>query len=333
MNEYELSLIHSNQRFLIQELQSRGVTCELLVAEMEIIQASYQGHTELLVDRDSSIAPYSVNLICSDKYLTKLLLNRAGLDTTKGEQFFPDQKADALRFAESMEGPVVVKPSRGSHGMLCSTDLNGPEAVSAAIDAVLLQRGPQRAFLVEEQVRGSEYRIFITKNHQAAVLERIPATVIGDGMHSIAELAQLETERRMSPRTNCLCPVVVDREVERYLALRFLTLQDVPASKQSVQLRGASNIALGGSCTDRTAETHPGYLFAAQEVLKAFPGLAYAGIDIITPAIDAPPCSVTWGILEVNANPGLHMHIRPANGSSQPVARYLADLIFPETLQ
>ena len=330
MNDY--SKIHTNQRLLLQELERRGVKIEILVSELEIAEASYGKHTELLVDRDSSVMPYAATLLASDKYISKKLLQRAKLPVPQGEQFFPDQLGDALRYLKSFKAEFVFKPSVGSHGRLCFTDLNSQQQFEKALEQFVIECGNASAYLLEEQALGSEYRIFITKQGKFAVLHREPAFVVGDGISSIAKLIEQTNLERSAPRKNALCPIQVDNQVHELLAAKSLTLSSIPMSGQKVYLRTNSNLATGGFCEDYTTRTHRGFIALAYRALKVFPQLPYAGVDVMTTDITASPKEVSCKILEVNSNPGLHMHVRPGAGESQNVAAYVADMIFPETI-
>ena len=329
-NETLLSL-HTNQRLLLQELIARGIKVELLVRELELAEARLGDHVELLLDRDSSACPYAGSVICADKYLTKKLLARAGIEVPRGEQFFADQREDALAFAASLPFPQVVKPAHGSHGLGCTTDCEDEDDVARAIDNAVIWCGQNGAFLIEEQRPGMEFRIFISRRGKYAVLHRDPASVVGDGRHSIRALCERESQRRMNPRRNCLCPIVLDAVVEAFLARQGLDLDSVPRAGSKVYLRRNSNVALGGDCEDFTAAAHPTFITLARRALEVFPGLPYAGVDVLASDISAPAGPGRCTLLEVNSNPGLHIHMRPARGAPQNVAAYAADMIFPET--
>jgi cyanophycin synthetase len=323
-------ILRKNQRLLAQELTRRGVEVEVLVKEMELIEARYGDHRELLLDRDSSIMPYSSSVLCGQKYLCKRLLRRAGISVPEGEQFFADQIDDARRYTESIRKPLVVKPSLGSHGHGCYTCLEDSVEIEDAIGKVvaLVGKGP---FLIEEQRPGMEFRVFVTKNGKCAVLHRDPASVTGDGVHTIRQLAESETYRRMNPHVNSLCPILLDDVVAGFLKRAGLALDYVPPAEAKIYLRQNSNVACGGDCEDFTDRAHPSVAAIAAAVLAAFPGLCYAGVDLLSTDISGPQTPANCCVLEVNSNPGLYVHMRPGRGESRNVVSWLADLIFPET--
>ena len=331
MGENEFAGLHTNQRLFLEELAVRGVEIEVLVPELELVEARYGEHVELILDRDSSLCSYPSCVVCANKYLTKKLLQRRGICVPKGEQFFPDQIDDAISYAKTLRFPLVIKPSIGSHGDGCYSDLDDEHQVRRAIDQLVARLGSTHAFLIEEQMPGMEFRVFITKNGDYAILHRDPASVVGDGIHTIQQLAEQETERRKSPRKNCLCPIQLDDITRQFLAASGLTLTSVPKSGAKVYLRRNSNIAHGGNCQDYTKQAHASVVEIASRALAAVRGLPYAGVDILSTDITKQQEPGHYCVLEVNSNPGVHMHMRPGVGQGQNVAAYLADMVFPET--
>lgn len=330
LTKQELAKLHTNQRLLVKELQSRGIDVAMLSAEMELLEAKYKEHKEFLLDRDSSINPYPASVIAGDKYLTKKLLQREGISVCKGEQFFGDQIKDALVYAQNIGFPLVAKPSFGSHGHNVHMDLETLCHVKTAIETILAENR-NAAFIVEEQFEGSEHRVFITREGNYAVLHRDPAHVIGNGRKTIEQLANDESNRRMNPRTTCLCPILLDDSSLRYLSRSGKTLAYVPESGEKVYLRHNSNVAAGATCEDYTDKVHPSVIEISKKALSAFHGMPYAGIDFMSRDITAEQAPGMYKIIEVNSIPGIHMHMCPGSGKPRDVAKYIADMIFPET--
>ena len=59
-------------------------------------------------------------------------------------------------------------------------------------------------------------------------------------------------------------------------------------------------------------------------------GLDIAGIDLVAEDISRPLAEQRGAIVEVNAGPGLLMHLRPAEGKPQPVGPAIVDHLFPQ---
>lgn len=327
-----LPKLHTNQRLLVEELLRRSVSVKVVVPELELLEVEFAGRKQFLFDRDSSVLPYAACMIVANKYLTKTLLQEKGLAVSKGEQFFADQKQDAVRYiTKKLNYPIVVKPVSGSHGEGVWGEIESNEEFEEAFDALIAKLGKETPILVEKALPWPEYRFFVTSEGKYAVLRRDPAAVLGDGVRSIGDLVAAENHHRANPRTNCLCPIVLDATVTRHLAKRNLTTESTPAAGINIQLRPNSNLATGGFATDVTESLHPEFLSIAHAALSVVHGLPYAGIDILILDIQSKPEKSNYAILEINSNPGLHMHMRPGTGASRNVAAYLADIIFPET--
>ena len=323
--------LHSNQKILIYEMLKRGINVELLSEKLELIKTSYQGHVEFIYDRDSSIMPYHVSVLAGNKGITKKILQDNGISVPIGE-VFPISEYDAILEAfHILDCPVVLKPVFGSHGYDVYTNITSEKELLEAIEKMVKNKGLQTKVLIEEFYPAKEYRVFVTKNRDYAVLHRDPAHVFGNGVNTIKELIDMENYRRMNPRTNALCEILVDEEMYRYMNMNNITMDDIPKKGTKVYLRTNSNVAMGGICEDYTDRVHQSVIDIGMNVLKSFPGLPYVGIDFMTNSIEEEQNDESYRIIEINTVPGVHMHFRPAIGKSQNIAKYMVDIIYPET--
>jgi cyanophycin synthetase len=325
LSKQELKKLHTNQRLLVEELQNRGIDVNVLFEDLELVKASFAQHSELILDRDSSINPYPASVISGDKYLTKKLLQRESISVVEGEQFSIDQITPALLYAQELGFPIVVKPSFGSHGYDVNMDLETLPQVKMAINSI-----GNKPFIVEQQFEGKEYRVFITKNNDYAVLHRDPSHVIGDGKRTIEQIAKDETKKR-DPKSTSLCPLMLDEVVDKYLARSKKDISYIPKLNEKIYLRHNSNVAMGGMCEDYTDKIHPSVITIAKQTLDVFPGLPYAGIDFLSKDIIIEQTPENYRVLEVNSVPGIKMHMMPGIGKSRNLAVYMVDMIFPET--
>ena len=323
--------LHSNQKILIYEMLKRGISVEVLDESLELIKASFNGHDELIYDRDSSIMPYNVSILAGDKGITKHILQNNGISVPMGEVFNITDSDYILKAFKVFDCPVVLKPVFGSHGYDVYTNITSEKDLLKAIDKITQNRGINTKVLIEEYFKAKEYRVFVTRNRDYAVLHRDPAHVYGDGEHSIKELIAIENYCRMNPRTNALCEILVDDEMYKYIKANGISIDTIPTLGEKVYLRPNSNVAMGGICEDYTDRVHPSVIDICMRVLDAFPGLPYVGIDFMTNSIEELQNDDSYRIIEINTVPGVHMHFRPAIGKSQNIAKYMVDMIFPET--
>ena len=262
--------LHSNQKIFIYEMLKRGINVQIIDAEREIIKTSYNGHDELICDRDSSIMPYNLSILAGDKGFTKRNLMMNGISVPIGETFLAKDVEYIKKAFKVLNCPVVIKPVFGSHGYDVYTDLRTEEEVIKAVNSIIMHRGDLTKIIIEEYYNAPEYRVFVTKNGDYAVLLRDPAHVFGNGINTIDELIQIENYRRMNPRTNALCEILVDDEMYNYMSKNGISMDYIPANGEKVYLRPNSNVAMGGICEDYTDRVHPSVIDIGLNVLKAF---------------------------------------------------------------
>ncbi|HEX5149762.1 MAG TPA: acetate--CoA ligase family protein, partial [Candidatus Limnocylindrales bacterium] len=125
--------------------------------------------------------------IASDKSLTNQLLDSAGLPVPRAEVVTTAEEATAA--ARRLGFPCVVKPLDGNHGRGVHLNLMDEEAVRSAFAGAL---GESRSgdVIVESYVAGNDYRCLVIGGKVAAIAQRVPASVTGDGEHTIRELVE-----------------------------------------------------------------------------------------------------------------------------------------------
>ncbi len=184
--------------------------------------------------------------------------------------------------------------------------------------------------LVERFVSGRDYRVLVIGGRVAAVLERVPAYVVGDGMHTIRQLidAANADPRRGQSEALPLYPIHIDVKTTDALAQQGLTVDEVPGPNTYVKLKPTGSIRGGGAAVDRTDEIHPDNAqiacLAAQTV-----GIDIAGIDIVTSDISQPMLATGGAVLEVNHGPGFNQHLFPAEGRVRDPGPFVVDMLFP----
>ena len=265
--------------------------------------------------------------IASDKSLTNQLLSAAGLPVPRAEVVETEDEAAAA--AARLGFPVVVKPLDGNHGRGVGLNLLDEAAVrSHFAEAKRQSRGGD--VVVETYITGNDYRVLVIGGTLAAVAERVPASVTGDGEHSVRQLVETANAdpRRGIGHEKVLTRIRLDEAAEALVAEQGLGLDDVPPAGTRVKLALTGNMSTGGTSIDRTMEAHPDNVEIAETAARVV-GLDVAGIDFICPDITEPVRETGGGIVEVNAAPGFRMHTHPTEGEPQYVAKPVLDLLFP----
>ena len=265
--------------------------------------------------------------IAGDKAVTKQILAAAGIPVPEGIDVRSAEEAVAA--FDYFGGPVVVKPVSGNHGRNVFVAATASEASTAFTAA---QEG-DGLVLVEEYVSGTDYRALVVGGRVVAA-ELSPPQVTGDGVHDIAALVQQVNAdpRRGIGHDRPLTRIVLDDMALAYLNRQGLTPASVPAGGQVVRLRHNANLSTGGTSKDVTASVHPAIARICIRA-AAVVGLDVCGIDLRLTDISQPPGTgtgiATSGIIEINATPGLRMHLHPSEGSSRDVAGHIVDTLYP----
>ncbi|MFP5474530.1 MAG: cyanophycin synthetase [Gammaproteobacteria bacterium] len=263
--------------------------------------------------------------IASDKQLTKSLLASCGVPVPEGQEV--GSAEEAWEAAEDIGLPVAVKPVDANHGRGVSLDLRTRDEVLAAF-AVAEPEGS--GVMVERFVRGQEHRLLVVGGEVVAAARGEIITVTGDGRATVAEL--IESQLNSDPRRGAeeefpldLIVLATDAKLQLELQRQGLTGESVPEAGREVIIQRNGN--LGVDCTD---QVHPEVAYAATLAARAV-GLDIAGIDLVCLDVGRPLQSQGGAIVEVNAGPGLLMHLKPAVGSPRPVGRAICDHLFPES--
>jgi cyanophycin synthetase len=265
--------------------------------------------------------------VASDKDLTTRLLGAAGLPVPKQESV---RTADqAVTVARRIGFPVVVKPLDGNHGRGVCLDLRDDDAVRDAF-VVAQDQSRRGTVIVESFVTGKDYRCLIIDGRLAAVAERVPAHVVGDGASTVQQLVDLTNAdpRRGVGHEKVLTRIKVDKAANDLLEAQGHTLDSVPDAGEQVKLTLTGNMSTGGISIDRTFEAHPENVEIAEEAARMI-GLDIAGIDFICPDITEPVRETGGAICEVNAAPGFRMHTHPTIGDPQFISKPVVDMLFP----
>ena len=311
-------------RAIVREAARRGIPVTRLGIG-SLIQLGYGKYARRvrssLTDSPSCVA---VDEAC-DKQRTKEILGALGIPVPDGAVAYFAQ--DALDAAAAIGYPVVVKPLDGNHGSGVFTGLKSAAQVAEAFGKA---KEFSRAVLVEKHVEGRDYRVLVVGGKVSAVAERRPPEVHGDGVHTIRMLIEIENANPMRGEGHAmpLTRISLDETAIKMLSEGGLSPSSVPAEGTKVVLRKNANLSTGGTAR-AISDIHPANAAYAVRAAEAL-GLDVAGIDICSKDLSVPLDENGGAILEVNAGPGLRMHLAPSEGPPADVARDIVDLLFPE---
>ncbi|MEQ1902709.1 MAG: cyanophycin synthetase [Pirellulaceae bacterium] len=323
------SLVHEHclgpsTQGIVNAAKARGIPY-IRLNEGSLVQLGYGSRQRRIwtaeTDRTSAIG----ETIAQDKELTRNLLNTIGVPVPDGRVV--TSRADAWETALEIGLPVVVKPQYGNHGRGVTTNLYTQQEVEQAYENAYKE---ESTVMVEKFFEGSDYRMLVIGNNLVAAARREPAQVIGDGKSTVKELVELVNKdpRRSDGHATILSHIPLDDVSIAILTQQGYTTDSIPELGHIVYIRRNANLSSGGTAADVTEFVHPQVAARAVEAAMMV-GLDIAGIDIVAKDISIPLEEQNAGIVEVNAGPGLRMHIQPSEGKGQPVCEAIVDMLFP----
>ncbi len=262
------------------------------------------------VDNTSAVA----ESIAQDKDLTKRLLAAAGVPVPIGRPV--TDLADAAKVVEEIGWPVVVKPRDGNQGKGVTVNIVSHDHLAIA-HKVAAEYGE---VMVERYLPGNDFRLLVVGDRLVAAARRDPPHVIGDGVHTVRQLVDKVNEdpRRGEGHATSLTKIRIDEIAIARLQVQGLTADEVPEQGRRVILRNNANLSTGGTATDVTDDVHPEVAARAIAAAQCI-GLEICGVDVLAESVHRPLEVQNGGIVEVNAAPGLRMHLSPSYGKGRNV--------------
>lgn len=274
----------------------------------------------------SKTSHIAVEISC-DKEDTHTLMNDLGLPVPVQKLVYNPR--EAVRAAQRIGHPVVLKPLDANHGRGVSINLTTDAEVETAFTEARAH-SKSRAILVESFVTGFDHRMLVVNNQLVAVAKRVPGHVIGDGKQTIAELIEEVNSdpRRGFGHEKVLTNLELDTQAHRLMKEAGVSEDSVLPKGETLYLRSTANLSTGGTAIDITDVVHPDNRDMAERAIKAV-GLDVGGVDFLIDDITRSHKEIGGAIVEVNAAPGFRMHVAPSEGTPRDVAGHVIDMLFP----
>ena len=310
---------------IVEEAAKRGIPYIRLNAQ-SLVQLGYGVHQKRI---RATIASTTSNIavdIAGDKEETKMLLDAAQIPVPKGTVIRTEEGLnDAI---ESYGYPLVIKPIDGNHGKGNTTNITTYEQAIKAFNAA---KEYSRSVIVEKFITGYDFRALVINYKFVCAALRTPASVVGDGEHSIQWLIDETNKdpRRGYGHEKVLTQITIDQFTQKMLDDLGYTLETIPPKNELVILKPTANLSTGGTSTDVTDEVHPANIFMFERIARII-GLDICGIDVMATDLQTPVSENGGAILEVNAAPGFRMHLEPAQGLARNVAEPVIEMLFPK---
>lgn len=262
----------------------------------------------------------------TDKAYTKQLWSRLGIPVPAGRVV--EDADDAIKAALELGWPVVVKPLDSDYSNGVTLNVRDSETARAAYQCA---RQESESVLVERSLYGAVHRFLVVEDRIVSAVRRDPAGVTGDGRRTIRDLVDCENQssRRGPDERWPLHWLRLETEELSYLAEQGLSPNHVPTPGQRIELRREPFLTAGGETHEVLDQVHPETLDLVRDAVRVV-GLDVAGIDLIARDISLPLAEQGGGLLELNAQPAICLHLAPFNDRPQPVGEAIIQSLFPQ---
>lgn len=314
-------------QLVIKEALERGIQVEVLDWDDNFLRLTKENKVEYIKQATKTSADtYIAPLIMENKEVTKIVLREWGLRVPEGVTI--KSMEDGVQSAKAFWGKdLVIKPKSTNFG-LGVIILKWPYSEEEVRNALEMAFTYDKSVLIEEFIKGKEYRFFVIGEEVVGILHRVPANVEGDGRHTIRELVEEKNKNPLRGKgyVTPLEKITLGQVEKDYLSYQGKTFESVPYEGERVYLRENSNISTGGDSIDYTEDIREEYKQIAVMASKAA-GARICGADIMIQDIKAVPNENNYGIIEINFNPAIHIHDYPYQGKNRQIEKKVLDLL------
>ena len=317
----EIKLKSKSTQVIVNAAIKKGVQVEIISKRFRLLKLTYNGISLFIKGTSFPVNSQPACLIANNKFLTKRILRTHKIAVPKSWLVRTPREAKETILKKNLF-PCVLKPARGAHGNRVFANIESLEEFDEVLPLVFAGPG-EKDVLIEEFIKGKDYRLLVVGNKVSAVMEKIPAHVIGDGINNIRQLIRkfnqnpLVGEKYEKP----LCRIRLNGEVKRNLKKQGRKLTYIPQKEERIFLRQNANISTGGIGKDATDEVNHKLKEIAVKATKAI-GMVIAGVDIIYDKASNKPY-----VLELNNCPGIDIHHYPVQGQPREVANDIIEFL------
>lgn len=324
---------------LIEDAIINGLSVDILDDKDQFLRLTYKHHQEYVKNGNmTKLDTYISPLIMANKVVTKKVLAKSGFHVPASIEVQTQQQAEQVYPLVSHKA-IVIKPKSTNFGIGITIFKEPQFSKVDFLKAVEIALREDVDVMIEDYIVGTEYRFFVVGDETKAVLLRVGAHVVGDGVHTIAQLVDLKNDNplRGDGSKTPLKKIKIGEIELLQLKEQGYTPETVVEKGVVVQLRANSNISTGGDSIDMTDDMHPSYKKIAVGISKAM-FAEICGVDLIIPdytkdafsEVEQARNGYHYGVIEANFNPMMMMHIYPAQGQSRRLTLPILQLLFPE---
>lgn len=322
MNLSKTQLSSVSAQVLLDSALQKKIKIEVISSRFNLLKLWNEEKYSFIKATSFPCNSQSSCIIANNKFLTKKALQGHDILVPKSWLVRTAGQAKKLILKKKLF-PCVLKPAEGAHGKMVYANIETLAEFNELLPYVFVKPGKDNV-LIEEYIKGSDYRVLVVGDKVSAVMQRIPAHVIGDGHDTIRQLIHKFNQSPLVGKEyeKPLCRILINGEVRRNLKKAKKRFSYIPKISEKVFLRQNANISTGGIGIDVTDKVSAQVKAIAVKVTKAI-GLVISGVDIIYNEE-----SKKAYVIELNDTPGIDIHHYPVFGSPRPVADDIIDYLF-----
>jgi len=323
----KIKLKTSSARLILEAALEKGLEAKIISHRFNLLRLSHNGQSIFIKGTSFPVNPQPACFIANNKFLTKKILRSHNIPVPKSWLVRTPTQARRLILKKSLF-PCVLKPARGAHGNKVFVNIESLEEFDEILPLIFTKPGKKNV-LIEEFVKGKDYRLLVVGDGVSAVIERIPAHIIGDGESNIRQLIKKFNQNPLVGKRyeKPMCKIRLNGEVKRNLKKQNKKLTYIPGKGERVFLRQNANISTGGIGKDATDKVNGELRKTAVRAAKAI-GMRVTGVDVIYDEL-----TKRFWVLELNDCPGIDIHHYPVLGRPRGVAGDIVDFLFKERLK
>lgn len=312
-------------QILMKESIKRGITVDIVDRSENFISLKRNDKIEYVKQATkTSKDTYVSVLIMENKTVTKKVLAEKGVKVPKGEEFNTLEQAK-MKSQKYINKPIVIKPKSTNFGIGINIFPEGTN-LDDIIHAFEIAFKYDNTVLIEEFIKGKEYRFLVIDDEVVGILHRVPANVVGDGEKSIMELVDVKNQDPLRGKgyVTPLEKIRLEENAELFLKQQGKNFEYIPKKDEIVYLRENSNISTGGDSVDYTDDIPQKFKDIAVNASKSA-GAKICGVDMMLE--DYRDENTNYAIIELNFNPAIHIHSYPYIGKERKIATHVLRLL------
>ena len=320
--ESSKKLSTKSAELILEAAKARGFKVKIISRRLNLMRLFNNGKSIFIKGTSMPVNAQPSCFIANNKFLTKLILRAEKISTPKSWLVRTPQEAKRQVLKKNLF-PCVLKPAKGAHGNRVFAKIESFEEFCELLPLVFLKKG-KKDVLIEEYIEGKDYRFLVIGDRVSAVMERVPAHVVGDGEKTIRQLISQFNQQPMvgMKYEKPMCKIRLNGEVKRILRKQGRKLTYVPLGGERVRLRQNANISTGGIGKDATDEVKSDLKSLAVKAAQAI-DMSITGVDILFDKLSGKAY-----VLELNDCPGIDIHHYPVVGKPHDVAKDVVDFLF-----